>query len=90
MTALEIAEMRPTGRGQTESAHARAASSVREALTDVDQDLADRRACRDALNDEIRVLVEQRATLKAAAGAFERRAKVEAAAARPARSESTS
>jgi hypothetical protein len=85
--APEIAEMEPIGSilPATESPHARAASSVRDALRDVDQDLADRRERRDALNDEIRVLVEQRATLRAAAGAFERRAKAEAAARSPRR-----
>jgi hypothetical protein len=63
-----------------DSPHARAHESVRGALRDVDEELNDRRRRRDALNDEIRLLVEQRATLRSAAGAFERRAKAEAAA----------
>ena len=68
-----------------EATHADAAATARRALQQSRSALAAMREQRDRLNDQIRTLGAEVDTLAAVVGAFERRAKIEAQAAKPVR-----
>jgi hypothetical protein len=73
----------PTPHEQT--AHEQARAAAQRALVDAGAELAGLRTERDALNDRIRLLGAQVDTLGSVVAAFDRRARVEAEAARPIR-----
>lgn len=71
--------------GPLEATHADAVATARLALAQTRSALEATREQRDRLNDQIRVMSAEADTLAAVVGAFDRRAKIEAQAAKPVR-----